>query len=78
MNLMSSFKHCNIFYEIYSAGEKLVPAVRELNELSATVAEYETKLLPKELLRSKINEWYEVVEEVIPFSGIDKIVVRSQ
>lgn len=32
----------------------------------ALVAEYETKLVPKELLQKKLNEWYDLLEETEP------------
>lgn len=54
------------FYEVYKDETKLATLWRVLSlsrSLSPTViAEYETKLIPKELLRQKLNEFYERLE----------------
>ncbi len=47
-----------------SKDDEVVKIALSSSATPAMVAEYETKLLPKELLRSKINEWYEMVDEM--------------
>ncbi len=54
------------FYEIYQHNEKLPSLVVEYalsRSLSSTViSEYETRLIPKKVLRQKLNEFYVLLE----------------